>query len=597
MWSDRETERDCLGYQSYVSVLNDVCILKDIAPLTLGIFGSWGSGKTSLMKMLKASIESAAKDVAKDDEKPQIKTLWFNAWRYEGKEEAQSALIHAILARLRVDQSLLAEVKELGEKLKKGASIIKLSKCLARTAVTMTPDVKGFVDSFKDESQLVADTMESFEEDFDSLLERAKVERMVVFIDDLDRCSAAKVIETFETIKLFLNTPKCTFVIGADPEKIKAAVGEVYKSSEANVQKDYLEKIVQIPFNIPVQNLADITCYIGMLILGRCLREEGWKSIVDARASFYKAADPVEAFIHWGTEHRTLFEFDGRDLSALLEEIKFVLPFVNAIARGLKGNPRQIKRFLNILALRRRLATANDLPVKPELIIKLGVLEYVWDDFFSTFVQTLDPDTGNSELLDQVLAAKHGEEQDSPLVRETLGRPALLSYLNSQPKLTGDIDYRPYLFLAQTALHRPADSTLQPVDEEASRLASTIAGADPILARAAGKQAAARDIAVVSAIVPLLSLKLKAASDPKVQANIVMAMDAIARRHRPLFQQAIDMLDALGSSDNDGVALAATALIKNARTESVSIPDGLEDRYRPKSKVLAALTGEKKSPR
>ncbi len=66
MWSDRETERDCLGYQSYVAVLHDVCVLKDIAPLTLGVFGSWGSGKTSLMKMLKARIDSAVNDVPKD---------------------------------------------------------------------------------------------------------------------------------------------------------------------------------------------------------------------------------------------------------------------------------------------------------------------------------------------------------------------------------------------------------------------------------------------------------------------------------------------------------------------------------------------------
>jgi hypothetical protein len=161
-----------------------------------------------------------------------------------------------------------------------------------KTALTFTPNIDQFIDCFCDESDRVASSMQSFEDDFARLLEKAKLARILVFIDDLDRCSSVKVIETFETIKLFLNMPACTLLIGADPQKVEQAVGQVHAIDDAKTRRDYLEKIVQMPFTIPAQRLPDIACYVGMLILGRRLKDDSWAPLVEERSAFCRAEDP-----------------------------------------------------------------------------------------------------------------------------------------------------------------------------------------------------------------------------------------------------------------------------------------------------------------
>jgi len=587
MWSDREADFDFLGYSSYVSVLADICTHKDLAPLTLGIFGSWGSGKTSLMKMLKARLDA-------DSGTTKTKTLWFNAWRYEGREEAQSALIHAVLAKLGEDKTLKDQAKDLFERLKKGASIMKVGKAIGKSLLTMTPDVDGFIECFKKESEQLAETMEGFDRDFHELLMKANISRIVVFIDDLDRCSSAKVIETFETIKLFLNTPACTFVIGADATKIEQAVGEVYSVTDTKRQKDYLEKIVQIPFTIPEQDLKDICCYVGMLIIGHHVEPTNWPRLVAARPEFYNAASGVEdAFYQWPANNRALF---GTTTDEVLNELKGVMPHAHNLGRGLRGNPRQIKRFLNILTLRRKLATENKLQIDPALLVKLIVVEYVWTEFFNAVVETVDPETGRSALIEEVTkAAASGREpgSDSKMVSEALAKAALVNYLLLEPALDGKLDLTPYLFLAQTSLSRGRQSGLVPIDEQARDLASAIQSEDQLRSKTAAKRAAALEPSGAAAVVRILLTDLGTAKATVVRTHIVTGLTEICRRHKDHCPVVLKALESLDPSGQDAVSIAVSAFLDEAARSKIAVSQELRDRFTSASPIAAALASKK----
>jgi len=581
MWSDKETHQDCLGYTTYVQVLANVCTHKDLAPLTLGIFGPWGSGKTSLMEMLRRHI-----DDTKGDKKR--KTLWFNAWMYEGRDEAQSALIHALLRLLQADVSIGGEAKQLWDKLKSGASVLKLGKAITKSVITMSPDIDGFVDAFDKESGRIADTMETFEADLRKLMELVHVDRIVVFIDDLDRCSSAKVIETFETIKLFLNTPTCTFVIGADAEKIKHAVGEVYGiANDTQRQKDYLEKIVQIPFGIPAQDIRDIGCYVGMLIVGRHLNETAWKKLSSDRRRFYEATDLSAAFTAWTSENQIAFD-GGTDPVA--GELGAVLPYVDVLARGLRGNPRQIKRFLNILSLRQQLGEANKLDAKPDLLVKFSVLEYAWDKFFTDLVANVDPRTGKSELLGQLVSAtaNEGKTTVSDTVSKYLREPGLADFLTAAPPIDGETNLQPYLFLAQTSLGRSQSVGLVTIDESTKVLVKAIEGTDPIPSRAAAKKAA-QDAAVAGAVFRQLVSDLPTAKDQSSIANMLGAFETIGGAQPDLFRIVLKPLENIATG-NPAISLAVSTLLNAAEKAGAQVSPELKAKFTSASAIASALS-------
>lgn len=589
MWSDKETLYDYLGYSSYVGVLANICVRQELAPLTLGIFGAWGSGKTSLMAMLKNQLDQNA-------ESTKTRTLWFNAWKHEGRDEAQSALIHAILAKLTEGRTLLDETKEILGRLVKGASVLKLAKFITKTAITLTPDLTGFIDCFKEQSKEVAETMEQFDRDFEKLLEEVDVNQVVVLIDDLDRCPSTKVIETFETIKLFLNAPKCTFVIGADAQRIEQAVGEVYGVSDSRRTKDYLEKIIQLPFSIPVQKPQDIACYVGMLVVGRHLRsDDGWHSFIKQRPVIYQAGrDLCKTLLEWAKKNE-VFVDGGFD--EIEKELESILPYVSILGDGLRGNPRQIKRFLNILALRRQLADANGLEVDGAMLIKMTVLEYVWEEFFNALVDTVDPTTGQSPLAEELATGRlTNAEEKSEVVEEFSEKLHLITFLRSEPQLTGQTDLRPYLFLAQTSISRGKQSPVLPPDEKALTLAKSIAGKDRIISKASALKAAAEDTGTVQSIVRHLISLLVASTDTQLRIHIVNGLDTICMKHPRVYEDAVAGISKLDPGTNVAMGVAGSNLFRNAKGAGVTASSEVVDRFTKAAGILSVLSGGKGSP-
>jgi predicted KAP-like P-loop ATPase len=142
----------------------------------------------------------------------------------------------------------------------------------------------------KDESEEernIPEAIHHFREEFSELLEAAGVEQLVVMIDDLDRCLPSIAIETLEAIRLFLFVPKTAFIIGADEGMIEYAVRQHFpdlpvSSGPLPYARNYLEKLIQVPFRIPALGTQETRTYVTLLLVESIVGDEhnGFKELL-----------------------------------------------------------------------------------------------------------------------------------------------------------------------------------------------------------------------------------------------------------------------------------------------------------------------------
>ena len=431
MWPDKETNIDYLNFGYLVDLIVEIAMNRELTPSTIGLYGDWGSGKSSLMKLAQDRIEELSKSKKKkDDDTPKTLCIEFNGWLFEGYEDTKTSLCGTILDTLADEKRFGPEVAEkakelikkidfkklIGKGVKFGLDYLLTGGIGALTDLTLSSilnslkdksgsieskDIEEILAKFKTEEKTRTE-IKKFRDDFKQLLEDSKVENVVVFIDELDRCSPDTVLDVFEAMRLFLFVDGMSFIIGADERLIQYAIKTKYKEVPGNnldIGKEYLEKVIQYPVTIPQLNHAEVNQYLACLLLEPTLSEEEFNK-------FLKVVHSIEPDTELTVE--LLNEKESGITEKCKVEMALARQISSVLAPSINGNPRQCKRFLNTLAMRLSLAKARGVELDKNILAKLMLAEYFNPEFFKAITK---PD--NRELFK---AFEKGEalKEDNP---------------------------------------------------------------------------------------------------------------------------------------------------------------------------------------
>jgi KAP family P-loop domain len=444
MWSDNESDVDLLGFDYLVTAITSIIGNEALLPATIGVYGDWGSGKSSLLKRTQVELEKE-KDVL---------VLSFTGWLFEGYEDAKTALMGTILDEIVAKRTLDSKAKHLVGNLLKRINVMQVLGSITKFGVKAglayvtggatellsgavgAAEVAGKlaekakevdVDEIEIEKFLREDPHQNlrrgireFRKDFEQLLKETKIKTLVVVIDDLDRCNPDTIIETLEAIKLFLFVPHTAFILGADERLVKYAVRRRFPElpgERAEVGRDYLEKLIQFDIRIPSLGRPELETYINLLFFEKTNHRssEAFKKAQE-HISQVAAQSFLDVRFNYGIAKSILEDNVPEELAEDLIIAQRIAPILLV---GLNGNPRQCKRFLNKLMIRVEMAKSKKVELKQ--LAKLMLLEYFSPQFFKE--------------LAELQAAQQGHPKEMGMIERIINPPKPIEIIdNTQAK-------------------------------------------------------------------------------------------------------------------------------------------------------------------
>lgn len=479
MWHDNETTVDYVNFRIVAKACAELIRNAGEEPVSIGISGGWGVGKSSLVRMIESEFAA---------ERAKYVVVTFNPWLYQGFEDARTALLQI------VGDSVLKQAKENAPLLKKAEGLLRRINLLrlaqlggevAATLVTGVPvgligkSMSALVDAVGDKS--ISDGLSAAQElpaSAKGLLDDAKpvslpqeiqalrnsLEELlnelditlIVFVDDLDRCLPETTISTLEAIRLLLFLRRSAFVLAADDTFIRGAVRVHFKGTgiSDDMATNYFDKLIQIPLQVPRLGANETKAYIALLFLERARREERITADI-----FNDAKQMVENRLRetWRDKNVDLAFLESlaprgdADLTALMGLSERLAPLLLS-STAVQSNPRLIKRFLNTIFLRKALAAPQGIDVDVSVLAKWHLLERCEADLANAIgEQVSSVNDGRVALLKT--AEEEAKDANNTLSAPFSDKPFVREWLQLTPPL-GEYDLRALLHLSRDSTVR-----------------------------------------------------------------------------------------------------------------------------------------------
>ena len=474
MWSDTESKEDYLNFGEVSQIVTEILETEAMLPVSIGVFGNWGAGKSSLLNLIEQQIKSGEWIVIK-----------FDAWLYQGFDDARAALLEVIASHLiqaakndktiweksknlfaRIDGLRLAGLVAEGAALAAGLPTFGLVSKIFGTAQNaldgiqdeteskqVVETVKEIVDSEKNlikskEQQTPPKQIDEFRKEYGEILQKLG-KKLVIVIDNLDRCLPANAIQTLEAIRLFLFLNRTAFIIAADEEMIRHSVAEHYKDLSYRHQIDYLDKLIQIPIRVPKAGVLEIRAYLYMLYAIH-------QKIPTAKLSSLRQFLETHLQQSWQDQSlnpeqvaKTIEEQHNQALLSDFERANRIAPLL-ANSPNIHGNPRIVKRILNTIKMRTKIAGRRQMPLDEAIITKLVIFERCVDyDVITKFYQLVNEGEGKPELLKEL--ENNNEQNLSKLSENKSIQTFIKEWAKLEPKLS-NVDLRAAIYLSRETI-------------------------------------------------------------------------------------------------------------------------------------------------